>query len=200
MHDLKTRKSRRRQIRSHTLEISKILFAASPTKHKPLKKDAAACRFSNACKDTYFSAESNHLIPSQSRLKWISNRSLTPDWMELLHLAEWPGLSYHAEFQPGNPYVPHRQHDRRGEEHAFLPLMFGSPRAGVVVEREGIERWERYWICSTLVLPGLSSDIFFPSYLPWFLLLSFCWCACKNVVSVQVTVLAGLVVFSPSLI
>lgn len=87
----------------------------SLTKHKPWKKDSTACTFSNACKILIFLQKLTTQSLSQSTLKLISNHSLTPDWMELLHLAEWLGLSYHPEIQPSNPYVPHRQHDKRRE-------------------------------------------------------------------------------------
>ncbi len=148
MHDLEIHKSRQWEIKSRGNHMSMKLFVAiclqSLTKHKPLKKDVdGACRLCKTCKYIPFSLQTQRLITAcYSRFKWRSNQSLTPS--ELNRAASSPDwaagplmLCRNATRQ--SICFPHATWQKR-RGHARIPLMFESPRAGVVDEWEGIER------------------------------------------------------------
>lgn len=107
---------------------------------------------------------------------------------------QWPTMEW--DFFTSLPLMPCRNASRQSicflqttwRKRRGHALMLNSPRAGVVFEWEGIERWERYWICSKLCWM-----IFFFPICPDFCFYLFCWHACRNVVRAQVTLLAGLV-------
>lgn len=116
MHDLKTHKSHHWEIQSHAQSrVQKAVCSKSAceawlnTNHKE-KVGVAYKLWENMQIDAIFSAKLHHFIANENPIT-----ALPFDWMELPHLAEWLGLWCHAEMQPGNPYVSHRQHDKGGE-------------------------------------------------------------------------------------
>lgn len=89
------------------------------------------------------------MVPGELQLNYVTNqRTIKPQLYRtsLTRRAAWPLI----------PCVPQTARQRG---HAQIPLMLKSPRAGAVVAWEGIERCERYWICS--MLPALLRDFFF---------------------------------------